>query len=348
MSNPNFLIPTFGEVEFKLNLEGFEDDNLLSIYKDLVLIRLFERKCAFGKEKGLIGGPVHLAVGQEAIPVGISVSLNKSDYVYSAHRSHAHLLALGSDPYRVFAEILGKSSGLSGGFGGSMHLVDKSVGFEGSVPIVSGTVPLALGSAFASKYRKDNSVAIAYFGDGAVEEGVVHECFNMASLIRLPIIFVCENNYMASHMHLSERQTSSDLTRFAKSNNIKNVRLDGNDPIGIAREFRTIIGNCRSDNEPYFVELLTYRQLGHVDWREDIDVGVTRSKSEIDKWKKFDPLIRFEESLIEQGLLSDTLRDKIYAEIRSIVDSAFEKAINDEEPKPSKLLEVVLSNKAGS
>ena len=284
-----FDIPNFGPVNYELSLNSFTGEVLKNLYIKLLTIREFELLCATKKRDGLIGGPVHLAVGQEAVPVGISENLKTSDSIFSAHRSHAHLIALGSNLENVFAEILGKAQGVSGGFGGSMHLVDKSVGFQGSVPIVAGTVPLALGTALASKFKSSKDISVSYFGDGAIEESIVHESLNLASLMNLPVLFVCENNYMASHMHISERQSRSDLTRFAKANGIESVRIDGNDVISILRESNKIISHIRETSRPFFIEALTYRQLGHVDWREDIDVGVSRSQSDIDLWKSFDP-----------------------------------------------------------
>lgn len=345
MTKDLFKIPTLGEVQFDLDLQTFELKLLLEIYEKLEIIRHFERKCAYGKQFGFIGGPVHLAIGQEAIPVGISAHLTPSDSIFSAHRSHAHLVALGSSLIKVFAEVLGKEGGLSGGFGGSMHMVDKSVGFQGSVPIVSGTVPLALGTALAAKQRNLNSISISYFGDGAIEEGIVHESLNLASLMNLPVLFVCENNYMASHMHLSERQPISDLTRFATANGIESIRLDGNNVISVLNTTKTIIEKMRIESRPFFVEMLTYRQLGHVDWREDIDVGVTRSKDEVGVWKTFDPIVRLRESLLKQEICKVEVLQDITKKVNLEIEEAWNIAINQSSPDPRRLLETVLSTR---
>ena len=186
----------------------------------MMLIRHSEHKLAQMKKEGMIGGPVHLGVGQEAIAAGMTQHLNASDRVFGAHRSHAHLLAINPDCYKLFAEVLGKATGFSKGMGGSMHLFDQSSGFYGSVPIVSGTVPLAVGAGFASKLQDNETVAVCYLGDGAVEEGVVHESLNLASVFSLPVIFVVENNLFASHMHISQRQPANFTARFAEANNI--------------------------------------------------------------------------------------------------------------------------------
>ena len=348
MIEPKFNIPTFGEVNFELDLVDLNHDFLLNIYFNLQVIRFFERKCAQGKQNGIIGGPVHLAVGQEAIPVGLSEHLNPTDSVFSAHRSHAHLVALGSKLEKVFAEILGKAGGVSGGFGGSMHMVDKSVGFQGSVPIVSGTVPLALGTALASKFNKSNAISVCYFGDGAIEEGIVHESLNLASLMNLPVLFVCENNYMASHMHISERQNNGDLTRFAKANGIESIRLDGNDVLSIYRESKSIINLIRKTSKPFFMEALTYRQLGHVDWREDIDVGVSRSQIDIDMWKSFDPITRLKQSLLSNEVVESRELSEIDDEAKLLVEKAWESAKDQSEPEPDRLLETVFRKDKGA
>lgn len=343
-----FEIPDFGTVNYELDLNNVKTDELKNLYIKLLTIREFEVLCAAKKRDGFIGGPVHLAVGQEAVPVGISENLTTSDSVFSAHRSHAHLIALGSNLENVFAEILGKAQGVSGGFGGSMHLVDKSVGFQGSVPIVAGTVPLALGTALASKFKSSNDISVSYFGDGAIEEGIVHESLNLASLMNLPVLFVCENNYMASHMHISERQRRSDLTRFAKANGIESIRMDGNDVMSILRESNKIIGNIRKSSRPFFIEVLTYRQLGHVDWREDIDVGVSRSQSDIDLWKSFDPITRLKQSLLNNKVLASSEISEINVEIRTIVGKAWDSAMNQLDSDPKNLLETVFASQKGA
>jgi pyruvate dehydrogenase E1 component alpha subunit len=338
-----FFVPTLGEYEYDINLSKLDKFKALDLLKNMLQIRLFEKLCAKQKENGVIGGPVHLAIGQEAIPVGISAFINNTDYVFSAHRSHAHLLALGSNPRELFAEILGKSTGLVGGFGGSMHLADKSVGFHGSVPIVAGTVPLALGAAFACKRRAENSIAVSYFGDGALEEGVVQESLNIASVMNLPILFVCENNLMASHMHLSQRQSLSNLDRFAKATDVQSIRIDGNNISDVYLSAQTAIESIRNSGAPFFIEAITFRQLGHVDWREDIDVGVTRSLNEVNEWKKFDPIVRLKNSMIKNGFSTVEEISEIDVETQKILNDALKAALEDDYPGPNLLMKFVFS-----
>ena len=178
--------------EEEISIEDFSKKELLEMLTKMITIRNAEFKIAEGRKSGLVGGPVHLGIGQEAIPVAISKYLTNQDKTFGGHRSHSHIISLGVDLKKFFAEILAKSSGISKGMGGSMHLFDDSIGFYGSVPIVAGTVPLAVGSALASKFKSDGLVSISYLGDGAIEEGVVHESLNLARINNCPIIFIVE------------------------------------------------------------------------------------------------------------------------------------------------------------
>jgi pyruvate dehydrogenase E1 component alpha subunit len=310
----------------------------------MILIRKTEQQLALGRKSGLIGGPVHLGVGQEAIAVGISNNLRKTDRVFGAHRSHSHLLALNPDFYKLFAEALGKETGFSKGMGGSMHLFDQANGFYGSTPIVAGTVSLAVGAAMASKMKNLTDIGVAYVGDGAVEEGVFHECLNFAKVFNTPILFVIENNLFASHMHISLRQPTNIISRFAKANHIPFKILDGNDVVAVAQNSKELINDMRNGKGPRFLELITYRWYGHVDWQEDIDVGVARSMKDIENWKARDPIRRLSESMINSKVWSkeeeQQLNDKIDGEIKI----AWKKSMNDSYPSKDSILNFVYSN----
>ena len=180
----------------------------------MITIRTAEERLGELVENGDVVCPAHLAVGQEAIPVGVSHYLRPTDRVFGGHRSHGHYLGLGGGLYQLFAEVLGRSDGCSGGMGGSMHLYAPDVGFMGSVPIVAATVPIAVGAGLAAKKDGANAVAVTYFGDGAVEEGVIHESLNLAAHMKLPVLFVCENNFYASHMDIRQRQPGDRTARF--------------------------------------------------------------------------------------------------------------------------------------
>ena len=324
-----------------IDTTGFDANKLKDLLWKMIFIRKAEEQIAIGKKRGEIGGPVHLGVGQEAVPVGISAALLECDVAFGAHRSHGHLLARNMNAYPLFAEVLGKSTGYSKGMGGSMHLWDGSCGFLGSVPIVAGTVSLAVGAALAQKIRDERSVAIAYLGDGAVEEGVVHECLNFSSLHKLPIIFVIENNLFASHMHISERQPKPSVCRFAEANGIKYAVLDGNDVLGVLNASKPLIANARNLNGPAMIEAVTYRWYGHVDWREDVDVGVSRSAQDIANWKRLDPIKRLKDALIKEDVLSEASYSQMDKRVATEIEDAWSKAMSDDPPKPTELLKNV-------
>lgn len=325
-------------------IDGEDPKVLKSFLKSMLIIRKTEDQLAFGREKNLIGGPVHLGVGQEAIAVGVSKSLRKSDRVFGTHRSHSHLLALNHDYYKLFAEVLGKVTGFSKGMGGSMHLWDKPNGFYGSVPIVSGTVPLAVGAAIAAKLQNTTDVALAYIGDGAVEEGVVHESLNLARIQNAPMIFVVENNLFASHMNIALRQPSNMTSRFAIANDIPHKLLDGNDVVSIAKASRELIEGARNGSGPGFLELVTYRWYGHVDWRDDIDVGVERSLSDVKNWKLRDPVSRLSDAMIDKGIWSRDEENYFLNKLSNNIKLAWEKAMEDPYPKANSNLKNVYSN----
>jgi len=307
----------------------------------MTMIRAAERCLAAGREAGLIGGPVHLGAGQEAVAVGVSHALRPTDRVFSAHRSHAHLLALGSSVHGLLAEALGKDTGLSRGMGGSMHLWDQPHGFWGSVPIVGGTVPIAVGAGLAARLQGVDAVAVSYFGDGAVEEGVVHESLNLARQLNAPVLFVCENNLFASHMHISLRQPLASVARFARANDIAAEVVDGNDVVAVAEAADRLVARARAGEGPGFLEAVTYRWYGHVDWREDIDVGVHRSTADLVGWRQRDPIRRLADSLIDAGHVTADDVVALDAAVTEEVDAAWAQALTDPYPTADALLDRV-------
>jgi TPP-dependent pyruvate/acetoin dehydrogenase alpha subunit len=320
----------------------------LPLLRKMMLIRETESQIAFLRRFGKIGGPVHLAAGQEAIAVGVSAHLSTEDSVFSAHRSHAHLLALTNDPYPLLAEVLGKSTGHSRGFGGSMHLWAGHHGFQGSAPIVAGTVPLALGAAFASISKGSSNIAIAYLGDGAMEEGIVHESMNLASVLSLPVLFVCENNFFSSHMHISQRQPSNFNARFAQANQIDSHIIDGNDIGIVVRTAEQVIKRIRKTSQPAFIEAFTFRHYGHVDWREDTDVGISRSASDLELWKTRDPILRLKNELLRTDDLSEHEYSQLQNSVIDEVRECLKRAQDDLAPDESNLLSNVYFEDLGS
>ncbi len=328
-----------------ISIEGFDGKHLKGFIRSMMTIRRAEQKLAEGRRDGLIGGPVHLGVGQEAIAVGVSHKLRATDRIFGAHRSHSHLLALNPNFYKLFAEVLGKETGFSKGMGGSMHLCDQSNGFYGSVPIVAGTVPLAVGAGLAAKMQslngRDLDIGVAYIGDGAVEEGVVHESFNLASTLNIPVLFVIENNLFASHMHISERQPLNGVSRFATANNIQSAVVDGNDVVTVAKVADEFISNARAGGGPALIEAVTYRWYGHVDWREDIDVGINRSLEDVKKWKSRDPVSRLSRAMIDKGIWSQDEQEVFESTLSREIASAWERAMNDDYPSIDSTLKYV-------
>jgi TPP-dependent pyruvate/acetoin dehydrogenase alpha subunit len=327
-----------------IDVAGQDVATLLTQLQMMLRIRSAERCLAEGRRDGLIGGPVHLGVGQEAIAVGVASELRKTDRVFGAHRSHSHILSMGSSLHRLFAEILGKDTGLSRGMGGSMHLWDQPNGFYGSVPIVSGTVPLAVGAALAAKMQGGGDVGVSYLGDGAVEEGVVHESLNLARMLKAPAIFVVENNLFASHMHISLRQPKEATARFAAANDIPYEIVDGNDVVKVRAAAARLIEHARAGHGPGFLEAVTYRWYGHVDWREDIDVGVNRSAQEISAWRMRDPVARLVAGLQTLGLVDADHLVAMEAKIAEEVVDAWKLAQADAYPPVSALTSRVFAD----
>ena len=323
-----------------------QDDSVLkNMLKTMLLIRKTEQQLAWGRKNALIGGPVHLGVGQEAIAVGVTQSLRKTDRIFGGHRSHSHLLALNPNFYKLFAEVLGKETGFSKGMGGSMHLYDQPNGFYGSVPIVAGTVPLAVGAAIAAKMQKTDDIAVAYIGDGAVEEGVVHESFNLAKIQNAPALFVIENNLFASHMHISSRQPSDMVSRFAIANDIPHKLVDGNDVVAVTKASKELIDDMRLGKGPALIELVTYRWYGHVDWRDDVDVGVERSLDDIENWKARDPILRLSKSMIKAKMWTKEKETLLSNNIDKEIQIAWEMAMSDPYPSSDSTLKYVFSQR---
>jgi TPP-dependent pyruvate/acetoin dehydrogenase alpha subunit len=327
-----------------ISIQNQNTDFLIYMLSTMIMIRKTEQQLALGKKNGIIGGPVHLGAGQEAIAVGVSQHLKKTDRVFGAHRSHSHLLALNPNFYKLFAEVLGKETGFSKGMGGSMHLFDQPNGFYGSVPIVAGTVSLAVGAAMAAKLQMTDDIGVAYIGDGAAEEGIVHESFNLARMQKAPTLFVVENNLFASHMHISLRQPSDMVSRFATANDIPYKLIDGNDVVGVSNTAKELIEDIRSGMGPALIELVTYRWYGHVDWRDDIDVGVERSTDDVAYWKARDPIARLSKSMINAQRWSQEREEALTNKLDIEIAKAWEKAMNDPYPSQDKTLKYVYSS----
>lgn len=324
-----------------LELRNEPTDILLEYVRNIMLIRFAEEEVAELSISGEADCPCHLGIGQEAVAVGVSSALYATDRVYGGHRSHAHYLALGGCIDAMMAEILGKASGASKGMGGSMHLFQPDVGFHGSVPIVGATIPIAAGAALACKMDKEGAVAVAYFGDGACEEGVFHETLNMASVMELPVLFVVENNLYSSHLDIGLRQPTDSVARFATASSIPAEVVDGNDVLAVAEAAQKLIAASRRGDGPGFLEAVTFRWRGHVGPNEDIDVGVRRSPGELAAWKGRDPLRRLVNALQSERAVSAAQIADLEAEVRARIAVALKAARNAPYPSESALLDLV-------
>lgn len=294
------------------------------LYSQMLRIRLVEEKLIELSKVGEISSLVHLSIGQEAVSVGICSALNKDDSVVSTHRCHAHYLAKGGDLKSMMAELFGRRDGCCGGRGGSMHLLDPGAGMNLSTPIVGGSIPVAVGFGLSIKLKNERRVSVAFFGDGGVEEGVFWESLNFASVHKLPVIFVCENNLYATHAHILKRQPSVDIARRIASFNICIRMVDGNDALTVFSVANRLVRMIRKENQPAFIEAKTYRLKEHWGPGEDWHLGY-RSKSEGWYWEARCPIKRLEKDLRKNGYTTDffeNLRIRIAKEIEEAVEFA--------------------------
>lgn len=329
-----------GKFTQRLDIAGCDPVLLKSQLRMMLVIRRVEEKIGDEVTTGKIVCPCHLGIGQEAIAVGISEPLRASDRVFGGHRSHSHFLALGGGVYPLLAEVLGKLDGCSRGMGGSMHLYGAEHGFLGSVPIVGGTVPLAVGAGLAAKKDGRGDVSVAYFGDGAAEEGVVHEALNLAAAFKLPVLFVCENNLFASHMHISLRQPANMVSRYGDAHHMPVETVDGNDVAVVTAASRRLVSRMRRGEGPAFLEAVTYRWRGHVGPREDIDVGVNRGP-DLALWKARDPIRRLFDALKHDGVMDNDGFKDMNASVVADVAEAWTRADAAAFPHDSALMKLV-------
>jgi pyruvate dehydrogenase E1 component alpha subunit len=293
----------------------------ITLFFDMLRIRRVEEYLAVRYAEQEMRCPMHLCIGQEAIAVGVSAALEISDKVFSNHRAHGHYLAKGGSLQSMVAELYGRSTGCCGGRGGSMHLIDLNVSFMGSTPIVGGTVPLAVGSAWTSKLCQTNDVTVVYFGDGCFEEGVVAESMNFAALHQLPVLFVCENNDFSVYTRRKDRQPDQAIYKIAQSHGISSTCGDGNNVLSVYATAAKAIESIREGHGPQFLEFSTYR------WREhcgpDFDHALNyRENSEIVAGEKTCPLLTFRSVVeIEEKVLSQ-FELEIFEEIKEAFDFA--------------------------
>ena len=286
--------------------------------------------------------PIHLSIGQEAIAVGVCEQLNDLDKVFSNHRCHAHYLARGGSLYKMFAELYGKVDGCCGGRGGSMHLFDESVGLKASIPIVGSGIPLAVGSALSDKLNdpKTRAVSVVFFGDGAIEEGVFYECANFASLMSLPVLFVCENNMYSCYTHISKRQPSRSLERLAQAQLIETFHSNGNEIVSVIDASNLAVSYVRNNCKPAFLLLDTYRHLEHCGIASD-DHFDYRDPIEVANWIGNDPVLSFEKYLLELGAINLSMLGEIERDLEAKVHLDLDLAKSANFPDPSTIANYV-------
>ena len=306
---------------------------LRMMYETMQRIRKFEERVAELVSKNEIICPCHLYIGEEAVATGVCAALRKDDYVFSTHRSHGHYIAKGGDIKALMAELYCRATGCSKGRGGSMHLASPDVGLPGSSAIVAGTIPLAVGTALAFSLQKRDSVSVAFFGDGAANEGTFYESLNFASLKKLPVIFVCENNFYSTHLPISECLANTDIYKMAEAFNIPSIRADGNNIVEVFKVAKSAVEDARSGRGPALIECMTYRWRGHVGPSYDLNKGL-RSKEELEHWMNRCPIKAIEGFLLEHDFISESEKNKIYENIEEEIDEALVFAKDSPYPYP--------------
>lgn len=341
---PSFLVLGHGNLRMlelsrsivAMHNNGMDGGDLLSLYRQMLLIRRFEEKSAEMYALAKIAGFLHLYIGEEAIAVGAMAALRSDDYVISAYRDHGHCLARGADPGKVMAELFGKATGLCQGKGGSMHLADLPHRFMGGYAIVGGHIPLATGLAFATKYQQLDLVTVCFFGEGAIPSGQAHEALNLAALWKLPVIFICENNRYGMGTP-AERAIAlyAGVAETARSYGIPAERIDGMDVLAVRDVMRKVVEQVRAGQGPCFIEAMTYRFMGHS--MSDPAHGHYRTKEEVDVHRKRDPLLLLKETILSNNLGTEADVKQLEREVGEVVTSAVRFAAESPFPLPSAL-----------
>lgn len=305
-------------------------DLLLEMYRRMVTIRKFEDAVYDAYSRGIMPGLAHLYSGQEAVAVGACLTLTPHDNITSTHRGHGHLLAKGGDPRRMFAELLGKAAGYNRGKGGSMHIVDMSLGILGANGIVAGGLGIAAGAALSAQVLGDGRISIAFFGDGALNEGLFYETANIASLWNLPLVYILENNQYGEYTACCRSTAGTALAR-AEAMDIPAQRVDGNDVLAVFHAATWAVGRARANQGPSFIECLTYRLRGHHTGDQGDTYGY-RTQAEVEAWRERCPIRRLGGTLLGRGLATQAALDQIDADIQQEIDDAV--AFAKETPYP--------------
>lgn len=294
-------------------------------------IRLFEETAEQLYMRGLIHGTMHLSIGQEAVAVGTIAALLPGDFILSTHRGHAHCLAKGADMRLMMAEFMGKETGYCRGRGGSMHIADVDGGNLGANGIVAGGLPIAVGVGMSLQIQARSEVCVAFFGDGAANEGAFHEALNCAAIWRLPIVFVCENNQYAMSMPVRDAVSVADISQRAAAYDIPGITIDGNDLLAVYEAASVAVDRARGGSGPTLIEARTYRWRGH----SKSDRNLYRTQDEIAQWKARDPIVRFRTLLLDEGVIDQQAAAAIHAAAQAAIEQAIAFAEASPEPDPA-------------
>lgn len=324
-------------------LEKFPLTQLHDILRQMHLIRQFEEGAEQSYMRGLVHGTMHLSIGQEASATGICSALEPDDVITSTHRGHGHCIAKGADPKFMFAEFFGKDTGYCRGRGGSMHIADVASGNLGANGIVGGGLPIAVGAALAIKQEKRPNVAVCFFGDGANNEGAFHESLNMAAIWKLPVVFVCENNQYGMSTSVERSTAVKRVAQRALAYDMPGVTVDGNDFVAVAEAAAEAVERARRGEGPSLIECLTYRHRGH----SKSDRNRYRTKEEIEAWIKLDPIDRFEQTLLNYGLIQESQIEEIKASVAAEIADGIEFAKNSPAPDIASLTSFVYTRTPG-
>lgn len=314
-------------------MRSVHKNKMVELYITMLRIRLVELKIEELYPQDEMKTPIHLCIGQEAIPAGVCANLHKDDYVFSNHRGHGHYIAKGGDLKSMVAELYCKETGCSRGRGGSMHLIDTSVGFMGSSSIVGGSIPIATGAALSSVLQRDDKVSVVFFGDAASEEGVLFESMNFAALKNLPVVYVCENNFYSVCSHQSARQANCDISMRPKAFDIPSYAVDGSNVIAVYLTAERAVSCARAGKGPSFIEYRAYRWRGHAG-AGDPQRDSYRDRDEWNEWMVKDPLKKFEADLIKKGVITNAKIKELNGKIDKDIAEAFEFA--KKSPLPDK------------
>lgn len=319
---------------------GMSKEKVMDMYKTMLKIRKFEEVAIGGAAEGKIPGFIHLYIGEEAVATGVCASLKNEDYITSTHRGHGHIIAKGGDLKLMMAELFGKATGYCKGRGGSMHIADASRGILGANGIVGAGHDIALGAGLTAQYKGTDQVCVCFFGDASTNQGTFHESLNMASIWKLPVVYVCENNGYGISISQKRHQAIKNVADRGVAYNVPGVVVDGNDVFAVAEAAAEAIKRAREGKGPTIVECKTYRQRGHFEG----DPGTYKPKEEQESWVKKDPIPRLEKYMLENGIVDEKGLKEVQAEIEGQIKAAVDFANNSPVPELSAAVEDVYTD----